>query len=137
MKTGKILFTISAIIVILFTNSCEHFHVITVNYDVSQTIQNDKTDTIHAKTLIVTSKDQYNSTIPVIDSQSYDYTLASGEKRTFHHPNSQLYSDRLDTIFYYFDITDAQGKMESFMRTIATKEFYLDTKISETIVIKD
>jgi len=133
MKTAKILFTISAITATMFFASCDPNNTISVNQEISQTIQNNKSDSILVKTRIM----RYPS-----DTQTYNYSLASGEHRTFAFKQTQTGTAfnttnfRYNLLLYYFEITDSKGQIDSFQRMIDTKN-YVDTKISETIVITD
>ncbi|MEY4542406.1 MAG: hypothetical protein RL411_483 [Bacteroidota bacterium] len=138
MKTAKILFTISAITATMFFASCEPFSPRTVIQEISQTIQNDKADSIHVKTIIV--RLQSGNTSTGVDTSNYSYSLASGENKSFKFQktlssaNSNLWTST--TFNYYFEVIDSKGKRDLVKRTIATKD-YVDTKISETIVITD
>jgi hypothetical protein len=77
------------------------------------------------------------------DTQFYDYSLASGEHKTFEFKDNQKGMRNMIepltkiTLKYYIEIIDTKGNREAFIRTIATQESYSDTKLSETIVIKD
>jgi hypothetical protein len=77
------------------------------------------------------------------DTQYYDYSLASGEHKTFEFKDNQKGMRNMIepltkiTLKYYIEIIDTKGNREAFIRTIATQESYSDTKLSETIVIKD
>jgi hypothetical protein len=134
MKTSKIPFAISVITATMFFASCDTDNTITVNHEISQTIQNNKADTIDVKTIIT----RYPS-----NTQTYNYSLASGEQRTFAFKETQR-GTRLKTtdfrhnlLVYQFEITDSKGHRDSFQRSIESKSSYKDTKISETIVITD
>lgn len=134
MKTTKILSAISAITTTIFFASCEPDNTIIVNHDISQTIQNNKADTIDVKTIIM----RFPS-----DTQTYNYSLASGEKRTFAFKQTQTgtllktTNFRYNLLVYQFEITDSKGHKDSFQRRIESKNSYQNTKISETIVITD
>jgi hypothetical protein len=137
MKTAKILFTISVITTTMFFASCEPFSPRPIIQEISQTIQNDKADSIHVKTIIV--RLQSGNTSTGVDTSTYSYSLASGENKSFKFQinlgtsNSNYWTS---TFNFYFEVIDSKGKRDLIKRTIATKD-YVDTKISETIVLKD
>ena len=139
MKPIKILCIILAISGTTFFASCEPFGPRTIIQEISQTIQNDKTDSIHVKTMIV--RIQSGNTSTPFDTSNYSFSLATGENRSFTFQSTQDASDpnylRSTTFNYDFEVTDSKGNTELFKRTIATKDYYLDTKISEIIVITD
>ena len=141
MKKAKILFTIAVITATLFFGSCSNYDTITIVQEISQTIQNDKADSIYAKTIIVLNANGRSSAPS--DTQFYDYSLASGEHKTFEFKDNQTgMRNTIEpltkiTLKYYIEIIDTKGNREAFMRTIATKESFSDTKLSETIVLKD
>lgn len=138
MKTAKILFTISVITTTMFFASCEPFSPRPIIQEISQTIQNDKADSIHVKTIIV--RLQSGNTSTGVDTSTYSDPLASGENKSFKFQktlsaaNSNYWTST--TFNYYFEVIDSKGKRDFFKRTIATKD-YVDTKISEIIVITD
>ena len=138
MKTRKILFTIYAITATMFFASCEPFVPRTVIQEISQTIQNNKADSIHVKTMIV--RLQSGNTSTGVDTTTYSYSLASAENKSFKFqkslPTANSNNWTSTTLNYYFEVIDSKGKLDIFKRTIATKD-YVDTKISETIIITD
>lgn len=138
MKTLKILFTIYAITATMFFASCEPFVPRTVIQEISQTIQNNKADSIHVKTMIV--RLQSGNTSTGVDTTTYSYSLASAENKSFTFqktiPAANSNNWTSTTLNYYFEVLDSKGKLDIFKRTIATKD-YVDTKISETIIITD
>lgn len=139
MKPIKILCIILAITATMFFASCEPFSPRPIIQEISQTIQNDKADSIHVKTMIV--RIQSGNTSTPFDTSNYSFSLAHGENKSFKFQSTQSASDpnylRSTTFNYYFEVIDSKGKRDLFKRTIATKDYYLDTKISEIIVITD
>lgn len=122
----------------MFFASCEPFSPRPIIQEISQTIQNDKADSIHVKTIIV--RLQSGNTSTGVDTSTYSDPLASGENKSFKFQktlsaaNSNYWTST--TFNYYFEVIDSKGKRDFFKRTIATKD-YVDTKISEIIVITD
>ena len=82
---------------------------------------------------------QSGNTSTGVDTSTYSYSLASGENKSFKFQinlgtsNSNYWTS---TFNFYFEVIDSKGKRDLIKRTIATKD-YVDTKISETIVLKD